>query len=415
MTKTVEIITIGDEILIGQIVDTNSAWMAVELNKAGFVVKQISSVGDSRQHILNSIDEAFSRADIVLMTGGIGPTKDDITKHVLCEYFNTRLIFSEEEYGHIEAMFAVRGRKVNELTKAQAMVPEMARVFRNKLGTAPVTWFEKDDKVLVSMPGVPYEMMGSMTSDIIPALKSKYETKEVKHKTFLVKGFPESELAMKIASWEDSLGSDLKLAYLPNFGLVKLRLSGVHANADWLNALIENRSKELREILGSAIIAEEDLPLEKLAGMRLHEMGVSLATAESCTGGLIGHTISSVPGSSGYYKGTIVAYANEVKVSVLGVDPELIESCGAVSKEVAEMMSQSVLGLTGADYAISSTGIAGPDGGTPEKPVGTVWISVSSRAYTRSECFHFKLNRKLNVERSVQNALLMLLEMLEVK
>lgn len=413
--RRVEIITIGDEILIGQIVDTNSAWMAVELNKAGFEIAQITSVHDDKAHILESIDSAFQRADIVLITGGIGPTKDDITKHTLCEYFDAELVFSEEEYAHIEQLFAVRGRKVNELTKTQALVPNKAKVIRNKLGTAPINWFNHGEKVLVSMPGVPYEMKSAMTEDVIPGLIQKYGSYQVVHKTLLVTGYPESELAMKISDWELNLPQGVKLAYLPNFALVKLRMSVVGDDATALNGILNFEAVKLQTILGSAIIAANDFPLEVLVGNRLRELGLTLSTAESCTGGLIASKISSVPGASDYFKGALVAYDNQIKEQVLGVDSKVIETQGAVSEQVVDAMSKSVAKLMNTDLSVAVSGIAGPSGGTVDKPVGTVWISVCCDSVTVNRKFNFTLSRNLNIERSSQAAMLMLLECLSRK
>ncbi len=413
--RKVEIITIGDEILIGQIVDTNSAWMAVELNKAGFEIAQITSVHDDKSHILESVDNAFQRADIVLMTGGIGPTKDDITKHTLCAYFNSELIFSSEEYAHIEQMFASRGRKVNALTKTQALVPQKALVIRNKLGTAPINWYNKEGKVLVSMPGVPYEMKAAMSDDIIPRLIQQFGVYQVVHKTILVAGLPESELALKIADWENGLPQGVKLAYLPNFGVVKLRMSVSGDRASELHRKLEEETCKLTEILGSAILAYEDIPLEQLLGQKLKTLNLCLSTAESCTGGLIASKITSVPGSSDYFKGSVVAYDNQVKEEVLSVDPKLLLHHGAVSEEVVCAMSEGVAKLLRTQVSISTSGIAGPGGGSDEKPVGTVWISVRCESKVISRKYQFNLGRNLNNERTFQAAVLMLLECLSQK
>lgn len=410
--KKVEIITIGDEILIGQIVDTNSAWMAVELNKAGFEIAQITSVHDDKNHILDSVDQAFLRADIVLMTGGIGPTKDDITKHTLCEYFDTELIFSQEEYLHIEQMFTARGRKLNELTKSQALVPAKAKILRNKLGTAPVTWFEKEGKILVSMPGVPYEMKAAMSDDVIPELIRYFGTSQVLHRTMLVAGFPESELAMKIADWENDLPQEMKLAYLPNFGIVKLRLSISGNDQNALESMLDAEIEKLTFVLGLAIIAYEDVSLEVLVGQKLKQKALTLSTAESCTGGLIASKIVSVPGSSEYFKGSVVAYDNQVKENVLGVSAQALNEQGAVSREVVEAMALGACRLLNTDIALATSGIAGPAGGTIDKPVGTVWISVRYGEESISRMFQFNLSRSLNIERTYQTSMLMLLECL---
>ena len=406
----VEIITIGDEILIGQIVDTNSAWMAVELNKAGFHVAQITSVHDDAQHIIEALDNALTRATIVLFTGGIGPTKDDITKQTLCKYFDTKLVFNEEVHRNIEHLLRNRQRAMNELTSSQAMVPENCIVIQNPVGTAPVTWFDKDGQVIVSMPGVPQEMKNAMATEIIPRLQKKFETPAIVHKNVLVKGYPESALALKIADWEDSLPAYLHLAYLPNYGLVKLRLSGSSDDELSLEFEINQYISTLVQILGDAIVAFEDLPLEVLVGKALLEKKLTLATAESCTGGNIAHKITEVAGSSAYFKGAVVAYSNEIKHNVLHVSSDTLESNGAVSAAVVEEMAIGVRQLLRTDIAIATSGVAGPDGGTPEKPVGTVWIAVSTAESTVSRLYSFGANRIQNIERTTQSAFLFLLE-----
>lgn len=408
----VEIITIGDEILIGQIVDTNSAWMAVELNKAGFEIEQISSVHDREDHIVQALDLALSRADIVLFTGGIGPTKDDITKYTLCRYFDAALVFNQEVLTHIENLLRHRQKAINELTRTQAMVPDKATLIPNKVGTAPVTWFEKDGKVVVSMPGVPYEMKEAMSTEIIPRLQQRYSTPDVIHRTILVRGLPESALAIRIADWENNLPEIIKLAYLPNFNLVKLRLSTV--TNDWQSTQkeLDFRIAKLREILGEAILAEEDVPAEKLVVEWMSRLQLSLSTAESCTGGFIAHRITSVPGSSTMYKGSVVAYDNTVKQYQLKVDEQLLKDHGAVSNEVASAMARGVRELLSTDFAIATTGIAGPDGGTVDKPVGTVWIALASAKGVVSKQYRFQLGRQLNIERTTQTSFLLLLDKL---
>ena len=406
----VEIITIGDEILIGQIVDTNSAWMAVELNKAGFELAQITSVHDDANHIIESLDLALERADVVLFTGGIGPTKDDITKQTLCKYFDTTLVFDEEVYKNIERILINRSRAVNELTRTQAFVPEKCTVIQNLVGTAPITWFEKAGKVIVSMPGVPNEMKYVMGLEIIPRLQNCFKTPAIVHKTIIVQGLPESALALKIADWENALPSDIHLAYLPNYGVVKLRLGGSSDDALALEFAINQQADLLTEILGNAIVAYDDVPLEVLIGQLLIKNGATLATAESCTGGNIAHQITKVAGSSSYFKGSVVAYSNEVKINVLGVCSEDIEKFGAVSKEVVEQMAVGVRRLMKTDFAVATSGIAGPSGGSDEKPVGTVWIAVSSSTGTVSREFRYGNVRLQNIERTTQTALLMLKE-----
>lgn len=406
----VEIITIGDEILIGQIVDTNSAWMATELNKSGFEVEQITSVHDREDSILQALDLALQRADIVLFTGGIGPTKDDITKQTLCRYFDSELVFNEQVLAHIETLLRHRQRAINELTRTQAMVPEKATLIPNRVGTAPVTWFDKEGKVVVSMPGVPYEMKEVMSTEIIPRLKQRFNTPEIIHKTILVRGIPESALAIRIADWENNLPEYLRLAYLPNFNLVKLRLSAVTFRPAEVREVIGKKVKELENLLQEAILADEDLPAEYLIVKWLTEQKRSLSTAESCTGGTVAQRISSIPGSSVVFQGSVVAYSNEVKKNLLGVDPQLLEAHGAVSREVAEAMATGVRGKLQTDYSIATTGIAGPGGGTDEKPVGLVWIAIATDRGVMSKEYRFNLNRQLNIDRTTQTAMLLLLD-----
>ncbi len=413
MSNQVEIITIGDEILIGQIVDTNSAWMAQELNKHGFKVFQISSVSDDEAHILNAVEEAFSRADIVLLTGGLGPTKDDITKQTLCKYFNTELVYDESVLKNIEELFVGRPHVLNELTRNQAYVPKACTVIQNKVGTAPVTWFEKNGKVLVSMPGVPSEMMWVMSNEVFPRIAKKFETPVVLHKTVLVIGEAESALAIKIADWENALPEYISLAYLPSAGMVKLRLSAVKDGHDDLVAEIEKQLVPLREILGASIFAEEDLPLEQLVGEMLRKKGLNLATAESCTGGNIAHLVTLVPGSSAYFKGSVIAYCNEVKYKILGVSQQDLDTHGAVSQPVVEQMAQGVLRVLGADIAVATSGIAGPGGGTEEKPVGTVCIAVCTKEKVISRKYRFGSKRDRNIEMSTISAFSMIKELLE--
>jgi len=409
----VEIITIGDEILIGQIVDTNSAWMATELNKSGFELAQITSVHDNAEHIVESLEMALKRAEIVLFTGGIGPTNDDITKQTLSAYFGTKLIFDESVIENIQKLFSTRpGFVLNDLTRAQAMVPENCTVIQNVVGTAPLTWFEKDGKVIVSMPGVPYEMKNAMSTEIIPRLQNRFKTPVLIHKTVQVYGYGESSLALLIEDWENGLPENISLAYLPNYGVVKLRLSGTSEDVLSLEFSINQQVDKLHQILGAAIVAFEDIQIEKLVGNLLKSKGLMAATAESCTGGNIAHQFTSIPGSSEFFKGSVVAYSNEIKINILQVSAEDLESMGAVSQTVVEQMAVGVRKLLKSDVSIATSGIAGPTGGTVEKPVGTVWIAVSSEMKTISREFHFGALREQNILRSSQAALLMLKEII---
>ena len=409
----VEIITIGDEILIGQIVDTNSAWMATELNKVGFEVVQITSVHDNENHILDSLELALQRADIVLFTGGIGPTKDDITKQTLCKFFKTRLVFDESVLRNIEQLFSTRPNFViNELTRAQAMVPENCIVIQNQVGTAPLTWFEKSGKIIVSMPGVPYEMKNAMSTEIIPRLHKRFKTPVLLYKNVQVFGYGESALALKIAEWENELPGYIRLAYLPNSGIVKLRLSGLLDNLLELEFSMNQQIDKLKQILGSAIVAFEDIPIAEVIGNLLKSKKLVVATAESCTGGNIAHELTLIPGSSDFFKGSVVAYSNEIKTSLLQVSTADLKNFGAVSQQVVEQMAVGVRKLLKSDVSIATSGIAGPAGGTEEKPVGTVWIAVSSADTTLSSEFRFGSLREQNINRSTQAALLLLKEII---
>lgn len=409
----VEIITIGDEILIGQIIDTNSAWMATQLNQYGFEIHRITSVHDNGQQIKDAINYAFSQADVVLLTGGIGPTKDDITKHTLCEYFHTQLVYSQDVYDNILQLFKHRPHVMNPLTAAQAMVPESCTVIQNRVGTAPVTWFEKDGKILVSMPGVPYEMMHNMQTEIIPRLAEYFNTPNIIHQTVITYGIPESQLAITLTDWENNLPEHIHLAYLPNNGLVKLRLSGISDNQDSLKSEIESLFAQLEPLLGNAIIAHEDITPQAHLGKLLKERQQDVSTAESCTGGNIAHLITSVPGSSYYYKGSVVAYSNEVKVQQLGVSEMDIATHGAVSQEVVEQMAQGIRKKLNTHYGIATSGIAGPDGGSPDKPVGTTWIAVASPDKIVSRKFQFGNMREQNINRATQAALTMLIQLIQ--
>ena len=409
--QQVEIITIGDEILIGQIIDTNSAWLGVELNKQGFSVAQITSIHDQKQHIINALNDALQRANIVLITGGLGPTKDDITKHTLCEYFGSKLIFDEAVYRNIEDIFAKRRYVFNELTRAQALVPECCTVIQNTTGTAPIMWFEHQGKIIVSMPGVPIEMKTAMERDVLPRLHSHFGTDNIIHQTIVTYGIPESSLAIRLTDWENALPEYIKLAYLPNNGIVKLRLSGTSISQTQLKIEIADLVQQLLPLIGENIVAFEDVTLEQQLAKRLVAQGKTMATAESCTGGNVAHTITRQVGSSAYFKGSVVAYANEVKISLLGVSSSDIEKYGAVSQQVVEQMAIGVRETLKTDYAVATSGIAGPDGGTAEKPVGTVWIAVSSAEKTISCEFRFGAQRIQNIDRSTQTALHMLLSL----
>lgn len=405
----VALITIGDEILIGQIVDTNSAWMAQKLTLAGFAVNEKVSIGDNAAQIKDSIEDIFGRVDVILTTGGIGPTKDDITKKTLCDYFGTDLVFSEEVFENIKGVVS-DWTKVNELTRNQAYVPKDCTVIQNKVGTAPITWFERNGKVLVSMPGVPLEMRWAMETEVIPRLQKHYSQEAYLSRVFIVSGYTESALAIHLSEFENSLPAGFGLAYLPSPGIMKLRLFvlGEHRLSEFMSQV-----KLLKTCLGKSIISEEDIPLEKILGERLKTKGLTLATAESCTGGNIAHVITSIPGSSAYFEGSVVSYSNKVKTCVLQVPESDIENHGAVSKEVVCAMAKGIMSLLSVDCAIAVSGIAGPDGGTPDKPVGTVWICTQFKDVQLAQKYQLGRIRDLNIIRATNYAMLQLLNMIE--
>jgi len=409
-----EIITIGDEILIGQIVDTNSAWMAQKLNSIGVAVKQISSVSDNKEHIIEALDEAAGRADIIFITGGLGPTKDDITKNTLAEYFSSKMIVDQAVLDNVNRLFASFGAKVSAVNEKQAEVLEVAEILMNKYGTAPGMWISKGEKVFISLPGVPYEMKSLLSDEVIPRIKERFEMPAIVHRTVLTQGIGESFLAEKIAEWATSLEAmSISLAYLPSPGMVRLRLSAVGKNGNELDKRIETKVEELKTLIPKYIFGTENEKLEKIIGEMLIESGNTLATAESCTGGYIAHKITSMPGSSKYFKGSIVAYSNEVKADVLGLDKRLIEDHGAVSEQVALAMAVNVKDLYKSDYSISCTGVAGPDGGTTEKPVGTVWIALAAPDKVTAKKFLFGDNRERNIQITAVTALNMLKKEIE--
>ena len=413
LAPTVEIITIGDEILIGQTIDTNSAWMAKKLNENGFQIIQITTIQDNEQVIIEAIQLAFSRVQIVLMTGGLGPTKDDVTKNALCSYFNTTLEFNKEVEATIRALFVNRPEVLNELTLSQAFVPASATVIQNKRGSAPATWFDQGGKILVSMPGVPFEMEWVMSQEVLPRLALKYETPAFLHKTVVVVGIPESTLALRLEKWEENLPKFIRLAYLPSVGLVKLRLSGLLSDRKKLEEGFEHELVKLRAFLGSSIFAEEDIKPEEYIGRLLREKGLWIATAESCTGGNIAHQITSVSGCSEYFLGSVVAYKNEVKTQQLNVSMDTLRNFGAVSREVVEEMAEGVRENLHSDIGVAVTGIAGPNGASDGKPVGTVWIGVCNAEKHISRRFQFGMNRKRTIEMATLTAFMLIKELLE--
>ncbi|MBW6490798.1 MAG: competence/damage-inducible protein A [Lentimicrobium sp.] len=402
-----EIITIGDELLIGQVVDTNSAWMAEQLNLIGIKVGQITSISDHREHILTTLREASERADIILMTGGLGPTRDDITKTVLCEYFGTRLVFNQQAYENIERIFRNRGYQITPLNRAQAEIPECCTQLLNVNGTAPGMWFEKSGKIYISMPGVPFEMKSLMTGEVLPRLQP-FSQIAIVHRTILTQGVGESFLAARIEKWETSLPENIKLAYLPQPGIVRLRLSASGNDRKSIEKTLSECTDELYNLIPEYIFGEGEDSLELIVGNLLKANSYTLATAESCTGGYIAHMITSIAGSSAYFKGSVVAYANEIKEGVLGVSAQTISKYGAVSEETVFEMAAGLIRKFKVNCVIAVSGIAGPDGGTPEKPVGTTWICVLTPKGAQTRKFTFGEHRGRNIRRAALAALDML-------
>lgn len=403
-----EIITIGDEILIGQIIDTNSAWIAARLNEAGITVSRKLTVGDEREEIIRAFDESLAANDIVIVTGGLGPTKDDITKTTLAGYFGCGLVRNEEVYRMNEKTITARGMAYNELNKGQSMVPEYCTVLLNHNGTAPGMWFEHNGKILVSLPGVPFEMEVLMTDEVIPRLRKHFELRKIIHKTAITFGLGEAVLAETIAGWEDALPEWLHLAYLPSPSQLRLRLSAYDVEGIDEKAEIERRFAELEKIIPDYIIGYGDDTVASVTARLLVEKSATLSVAESCTGGALAEAFTSMPGASEYFKGGIVSYSNEVKARLLGVSRESLAQHGAVSREVAEQMALGAREVCATDYAIATTGVAGPSGGTEEKPVGTVWIAVATPGEVISRKFLFGKQRVQNIQRATTMAINML-------
>ncbi len=405
-----EIITIGDELLIGQVIDTNSAWIAQQLNMLGIKVLRRTAVADDMQQIINALAEASSRSKIVLITGGLGPTKDDITKNALCKYFNTQLVINESVLEHVLNLLKIRGVQVNELNRKQAEVPANCQVIENKIGTAPCMWFEQNNVIFVSMAGVPFEMERIMLDGVLPRLKTLMQNhgQVIVHKTVMTHGIPESTLSQMLDSWEDNLPENIRLAYLPSPGMIRLRLSAFGNDEGALNQTIANEIESLSKIIPEDIFGYDNQNMEQVIGNLLLERNATLATAESCTGGYISHLITSVSGSSRYYKGSVIAYSNEIKKQLLMVSSDNLNKYGAVSEQVVEDMALGAKSVLGSDYAIAISGIAGPDGGTAEKPVGTVWIAVATPHSVLSQKFLFGDSRQRNIIRASISALNML-------
>lgn len=399
------IITIGDELLIGQVVDTNSAWIARELNKTGIWLKRRVSVGDRKEEIFRALDEESRAVEIILITGGLGPTADDITKPVLCAYFGGTLVMDESALENVKRIFAKLNRPLIERNLKQAEVPDNCIVIPNKRGTAPGMWFEKEGKIFVSMPGVPHEMKGMMTDDVIPRLQRYFNFPFIDHRTLITFGIGESFLAETIRDWEEQLPGRLKLAYLPNYGMVRLRITGSDSDAARLQESLHTEFARLKLLVAEWLVADEDVSIAEVMGKMLLQNQKTVSTAESCTGGYIAHLITSVPGSSTWFKGSVVSYANEIKQSILDVQKNTLQLQGAVSEETVKEMVNGALAKMNTDYAIATSGIMGPEGGTAEKPVGTVWIAAGSHSKMMTRKFHFRYDRERNIEMTSHNAL----------
>ncbi|MBN1414074.1 MAG: competence/damage-inducible protein A [Bacteroidales bacterium] len=402
-----EIITIGDEILIGQVIDSNSAFLADELNKIGIRVGKITSIGDNREQIITALDDALKNAGLIIITGGLGPTNDDITKQTLADYFNSKLVLNTTVLDHIKTLLSLRGVKISERNRRQAELPDNCRILHNALGTAQGMWFEKNGKAFISLPGVPFEMKTIMMEYALPMIREAFRPSPIQHLTILTHGLAESAMANKIASWENNLSPSIKLAYLPSPGILRLRLS-VYDSANEAGRMLSEELSRLKHIIDDHIFGYNDDTLEELVGNLLREKGHTLSVAESCTGGKIASMVTSVPGCSDYFKGSVTAYSNASKCDLLGVDPDFIKKFGAVSQPVVEEMARGVRERFGADVSVATTGIAGPSGGTQEKPVGTTWIAVSTAGSTISQRFSFGEHRGRNIQRAAISALFML-------
>lgn len=407
-TINASIITIGDELLIGQTIDTNSAFIAQELNKTGIWVHRRVAVGDVYHDIRQALDEEGSRSDIIIITGGLGPTADDITKPLLCEYFGGKLVVNEKVLAHVKHLFEKIYRRpgpILERNLKQAEVPDVCTVLHNARGTAPGMLFKKDGKIFISLPGVPHEMKGLMINEVIPRLQEAFTMPAVVHQTAFTAGQGESQIAELLKDYEPALPPHIKLAYLPNYGMVKLRLTSRGENKEETAKELAPYFDRLQELVKDFLVTNKDETLEQVVGHLLKMKGKTLATAESCTGGYIAHLITSIPGSSAYFNGTVVSYANTIKENVLGVKHDTLETAGAVSEETVLQMAKGALELMNTDYALATSGIMGPDGGTPEKPVGTVWIAAVTKERTETLQLHLRFDRQRNIMLTANAAL----------
>ncbi|SDM27400.1 competence/damage-inducible protein A [Siphonobacter aquaeclarae] len=397
---TAEVITIGDEILFGQITDTNTQWMGVELSLIGVKTIRKSSVGDVREEILRVLKEAQERADIVLITGGLGPTKDDITKHTLCEYFGTSLAIHPDALEAVDTFFRKRGRELSDINRQQAALPLNATYIPNTRGTAPGMWFDHEGTVFVSLPGVPFEMKGLMTDEILPRLKQRFTLPVIHHRVIRTVGIGESFLAEKIAAWEDALPPHIRLAYLPSMGMVKLRLTATGTSLAALKEETEQLVQDILPVIQPFVFGYDGEEFEEVIAALLKASGQTISAAESCTGGYVAHLLTKIPGSSAYFQGGVISYANEIKEQTLGVRPETLAKYGAVSEETIREMAEGIRTRFHTWFGLATSGIAGPDGGTPEKPVGTVWIAVSTPERTLTRKLTLGGDRQQNIHLS---------------
>ncbi len=402
------IITIGDELLIGQTIDTNSAWIAQELNKIGIWVKRRVAIGDVAEEIVKALDEQSRDCGVLIITGGLGPTADDITKPTLCAYFEGEMVVDPGALENVTQIFTRLNRPLIERNLRQAEVPSTCTVLPNTRGTAPGMWFEKNGVIYASLPGVPNEMKGLMSLSVLPKLKELKQLPAVVHRTLLTSGIGESQLADSIQDWEEALPAYVKLAYLPAYGLVRLRLTGKGADAAQVEKEVQDLFEQLKPKVAPWMVADEDIPLEAAVNKLFQARGRTLSTAESCTGGYIAHLITSIAGSSAMYLGSVVSYANSAKTGLLDVGADVLENQGAVSEETVRAMVAGARKALGSDYAIATSGIMGPGGGTPAKPVGTVWIAVGNERETRAQQFHFRFDRERNIELAAHAALTLL-------
>ncbi len=412
------VIVIGDELLLGQVTDTNSGEIARHIAPYGWEVNDVQAVGDEAEEIRRAIDRAFELSDVIITTGGLGPTKDDITKGVLRDYFGGELVEDPAVLENVKQVVSSKGFKLNDLTAAQAIVPTSCRVIQNRVGTAPIMWFERDGKVLVAMPGVPFETREMFQSEVFPQLREKYRTNvDTEHAVLMVTDYTESGLAEYIAAWEEALPPHLHLAYLPKPGLIRLRIDGAHPDKAFITEEVRRAAAELHEMLGDAVIATDDLTPAQILLKECGRLGLTLASAESCTGGNIAHELTLIPGSSEVFVGSVVSYSNEVKMNLLGVGAKTLEENGAVSLPVVREMAEGVLRATGAKVAVATSGIAGPGGGSEEKPVGTVCIAAAlltpeGMTLCEAETYHFAGTRSRIIESSTTRALIKAIKLL---